>query len=509
MLTWSLPSMRMAYVSVEHSRSIKLAEQVSTSKGARLQQHLEASHVVVSVDAQLPQAQLTTRVLLTTLRRGPGTLTLVADGLTPACISELEAATAAIDADHPLRIVRRGKSWPDRAIAVHVGPNSSYAVIRIVPEGHGAHVASAATAVIRPQRAPSPLGAIYAAALGAAEVFKHSARVINSRRVLQRHLTFCPVSLSRDLAVAPDLPTRLTLDMTLIGVGAIGTGIVLLLDALGADGRLVAVDRQRYARENLGTYSLGGITEVSSAPWKVDIAQRALPRFDVTPVPDSIDKLIRSVDAGETRWSPTVLTALDSAEARRDAQRLWPDRLIDAATGDTMLGLHDHRYGVDPCLWCVFPVNRGVPSGADAIAQRLGLDVLTLADADAVLTEEHLEGKSEEQLTLLRPLVGTPMCGLAQATGLTSLDADGYMPSVPFVSLQAASLSVGRLIAAFTDCGPPVNLVQYDGLFGPQAATLAQMRRRPECICSERRSTIERVRALRRESGPGRLHARD
>ena len=491
-------------MSVEHSRAIKLAEQVSTSKGARLERHLEASDVVVSVDPELAYGQLTTHVLLTTLRRGPGNLTLIANGLRPAYINELEAAAAAIDSDRPLRVVRRGESWPERAIAVHVGPTSPHPAIRIVPEGHGAHVASAPSAVIRPQRAPSPLGAVYTAALGAAEIFKHSARVISRRRVLQRHLTFCPVALSRDLAAAPDLYARMTLDISLIGIGAIGTGIVLLLDALGAEGRLVAVDRQRYARENLGTYSLGGIVEVASQPWKVDVARRALPRFDVVTVADSVNNLLRSIDAGDARWTPTVLTALDSPEARREAQRLWPDRLIDAATGDTMLGLHDHRYGMDPCLWCVFPVNRQAPSGADAIAARLGLDVAILADADAVLTDDHLEGKSEEQLKLLRPLVGTSMCGLAHAAELSSLEADGYMPSVPFVSLQAACLSVGRLIAAYAGSSPPVNLVQYDGLFGPQAATLELMRRRPDCICIERHSTIERIRAMRRELDGGR-----
>lgn len=306
------------------------------------------------------------------------------------------------------------------------------------------------------------------------------------------------MTLSPDLYAAPDLPDRMILDLSIVGLGAIGTGITLLLEALPAEGRIVAVDRQKLGRENLGTYSLGGVSDVAGAKWKADIAAEVLKGFDVLPIHEPVDELIRAIDRREVPWSPTVLTALDSPEARRDAQRLWPDRLIDAATGETMLGLHDHRHGVDPCMWCVFPVDRQSPSGADAVAERLGLSPHALADADAVLTQRHLQGKTEEQRRLLQPHVGTPMCGLARATGLTSLGSNDYMPSVPFVSLQAACLSVGRLIAEYQGTQPSANLVQYDGLFGPQAATVQMMRWKQDCICTTRASMIEMVRQSRR-----------
>jgi hypothetical protein len=485
-------------VSIEHSRSIKFAEAVSRKRRGDLEHHLDSTTVALTVDSAMPQALLTSRVLLTTLRRGPGKLILVHDGTLPGFIAQMEELTAAIDPQRPLRIIRESEPTPAEAIRVHVGPNAPQRCIRVVPEGHGAHVASAATAAIRPRRPASPLGAVCAAALGAAEVFKHAAEVIPGRRVLQRHLRFCPVSLSPDLYAAPDLPDRMSLDISIIGLGAIGTGIALLLEALPAGGRIVAVDRQKFDRENLGTYSLGGVSHVEDAKWKVDVAAEVLRRFDVLPIHDPVDEVIRAIDRGEVPWSSTVLTALDSPEARRDAQRLWPDRLIDAATGETMLGLHDHRHGLDPCMWCVFPVDRQSPSGADAVAERLGLAPHVLADADALLTEGHLQGKTEEQKRLLQPHLGTPMCGLARATGLTRLGSDDYMPSVPFVSLQAACLSVGRLIAAYQGAQPSANLVQYDGLFGPQAATLLMMRRKRDCICTARASTIETVRQGRR-----------
>lgn len=99
---------------------------------------------------------------------------------------------------------------------------------------------------------------------------------------------------------------------------------------------------------------------------------------------------------------------------------------------------------------------------------------------------------------MLAPHLGKPVCGLAQAVGLADLGADGYQPAIPFVSLQAACLAVGRLIASQLSLRPRGNLVQYDGLIGPQATTTEEMRQRPGCICATRTTVIEQVRNRRR-----------
>ena len=443
----------------------------------------------------MPMAELTVRVLLTTLRRGLGTLVLVQRDMSNEAVDALEESVVAIDPTRPLRIERRR---PDHAtVRVHIGTESGGGAIRLVPDGYGAHVVGWRGAIVRPHRAGNPVGAIYTAALGAAEIFKYTANFVRGRRVLHGHLQFCPVTLSTDLACAPGLDGVISLDLAIVGLGAIGTGIALILSELNADGRILAVDRQRFARENVGTYSLGGPSEAAATPWKADLVAGVLTAFDVTPFRGPVEEFVRSVDAGDVRWPRFVLTALDTAEARREAQRLWPDRLIDAATGDTMLGLCDHVHGVDPCLMCVFPVRRDEPSGTELLAEWLGLPPELLASGDTVLEQYHLAGLSKEQRERLESHLGKPVCGLAQAVGLTELEAQGYMPSVPFVSLQAACLSVGRLIAQQVGLTPHANFVQYDGLIGPQAATIEKMRQRPDCYCSGRAKTIEVVRAPR------------
>jgi hypothetical protein len=480
-------------VAIEHSRGLLLAEGATGRSRSELQQALEASQIVISVGTEMPASLLTARVLLTTLRRGPGELILVRGGITATGVEDLAAAVAEVDPDRPLRV---GTSPGVTGVRLHLGADVTDA-IRVVPEGFGAHIAGHRGAVIRPDRPPNAVGAVYAAALAAAEAFKHTARVLPRRRKLHRHLSFCPVTLSSDLGAAPDLPPRPVFELALIGVGAIGTGIVLLLDSIGAQGRLLAVDHQRYGPENRGTYSVGGSAEARTTPWKTDIAIRALPHFDVIAFRDPVSELPAAIDSMSAPWLPLVLTALDTAQARRYAQRLWPDRLIDGATGDTMLGIHDHQHAIGPCLHCFFPPDNSGPTAAQRLADATGLSPERAMRGDDPLTSDDLAAMAPERQRMMQPFRGSPVCGLAQAIGLTELDAAGYQPSIPFVSLQAACLSIGRLIGS--ELGVPAvgNLVQYDALIGPRAATIEQIKPWPDCICESRRATISAVRSSR------------
>jgi len=480
---------------IEHSRPLLLTQRLTSVAESELEKHLDDFVVAVSFDPSMPQSELTTRVLLTTLRRGLGKLVLIRDGVAPESLDRIEAAVNSIDPERPLAF--GGSGSMDANLRVHIGSTSVDRSIRVVPEGYGAHIVTNSAASIDVVRPANALGAVYAAALGAAEIFKHSAQVVEGRRVIHQQMRFCPVSLSGDLQLAQDLNRHESFDVTLVGAGAIGTGIALIMSELPTGGRFLAVDDERYARENRGTYSLGGDAETQSCPLKVDMIRVALSEFDVETFPHRVEELIGSIDAKKTPWLPTVLTALDSPEARCAAQRLWPDRVIDAGTGDTMLGMSDHRYGVDPCLMCLYQAKPNEQSGVERVARALGLPAELFVDGDLLLAEEHLAGLSEEKRRRLEPHLGKPVCGLARATGLSVLDAAGFMPSVPFISLQAACLSVGRLLASRLDLRPNSNFVQYDGLIGPQTATALEMKKRTGCICSTRKATIDRIRENR------------
>jgi hypothetical protein len=68
-----------------------------------------------------------------------------------------------------------------------------------------------------------------------------------------------------------------------------------------------------------------------------------------------------------------------------------------------------------------------------------------------------------------------------------------------FVSLQAACLGIGRLIATLTGFETGANFFQYDTLLGPDPAATEMRAASPTCYCRERGDLIERVRNSRRQ----------
>jgi hypothetical protein len=189
--------MRTASVTGEHSRLLLLAQRAHrVGHRASWSKRWRKAAARSAWTLTCPAAMLTRQVLLTTLRRGPGELILERDGLSAAAADQLAAAVAAVDPGRPLSIVNRvGSAF---TVRLHVGTGDARAV-RIVPKGYGAHIVGLSTAVIRPARPGNAIGAIYTAALGAAEAFKRTARVLPGRRVLHRHPRFCPVTLTSDL----------------------------------------------------------------------------------------------------------------------------------------------------------------------------------------------------------------------------------------------------------------------------------------------------------------------
>jgi len=483
-------------VIADHSRSMKLAGDASALGLSALEQHLDKRHVVLSIDPEYPAALFSGKILMTTLRRGPGALTLMSETLSSSYIEEVEAACHAIDPDRPITVRGSQPGEAADAVRLHVGPSAR--AIRVVPDGYGAHLLSDPTVTVTPSQTPNVVGATFAAALAATEAFKYNAEVREERRIIHQRLSFCPFALSSDMSLSVPLPSSMVLDATLVGAGAIGTAIVLLIGLLPATGQMTVVDRQAFAIENVSTYSLGTREDAQRGVWKVDLAAQVLTHFDVRTVTDPVEELPTLIETGAVPWSPLVLSALDSPDGRRAAQRLWPDHLIDAQTGDSMVGFCEYHHGVDPCLICNFPVDVTAPSGASALAERLGLPPELFGAPGAVLSEAHLEGMADDARERLRPFVGRPMCALMDGS-VSDLDATDFQPSAPFVALQAACLSVARLVASFTKYDSHYNFAQYDTLIGPDRATIESMRPIRNCICQNRKATIEQVRRVFRD----------
>jgi len=486
-------------IEARHSRALRLGAGASGASESETADRLSRSHIVLSVDAHIPGAAETADVLVDTLARRPGRLTLA--GAPERIERRLIERIRRIDPD--FQVTTAPSSPSDGTLEAHIGtapdePHTPNGVrLTALPDNHGAHIASDER-LPAPLTAPSALGVMTTGALLAAEIFKHAAGVRPERMTSHHRLSFCPVTLSDDPSRAP-ARTDMSVSLALVGLGAVGTAIAQILNGLPLNGSVLLVDREALALENLGTYSAGGMADIGRP--KVQIAAELLAGFHVTKFHGDVNDVPRLIDARQLPWPRFVLSGLDSIDARHAAQRIWPDHLLDGATGDTVLGLHEVLGPGQPCLQCFLPP-RAIPrSSLVEFSESSGLTLKQLADGDRPLVLGDLEALSHDQRIRLEAHVGKPICGLAQALGLTSDDqTDHYQPSVPFVSQLAAALVVGRLIARLADPdGAHPNFVQFDALFGPQALNAESRQGRHGCYCAETRPLIETVRSSRRQ----------
>jgi hypothetical protein len=484
----------------EDSRTVRLAARAAGASESELEQRLSRAAVHVTIDPHLPGAIDCAEVLITTLQRGLGRVSLDPDRLAGAAIDRLEHAAARIRPQRPIVIGPPGPAATRIAIG---GVPGEFAV---VPDAHGARLSR--RGLPQQRRHPTMLGIVYAASLAAAEAFKEAAGIRERHCVRHQRLDFCPVTLGADLGRAKLATAGWEPIVTLAGVGAIGTAQALILGGLAETGAAVLLDRQHYTAENLGTYSLGDAADVAAETAKVALAERALRGWRHYPLTGELADAITAIDRRELPWTPIVLAGLDNHPARRDAQRLQADRLIDAATGDTVVGLRDTRPD-GPCLACMLP-----PTTRSPIETLVALGIpreLALAPGDLVVDERIIAAAPDAAArAVLTAQRGTPICGLLRAAGLSDADAGDYMPSVPFVSQQAACLGVGRLVAIATGIDAELpNFVQYDTLIGPHHAIHQRRTATPGCSCQQRAATIAQVRRERQAATASAVGTKD
>jgi hypothetical protein len=482
----------MGSVRAEDTRTVRLAARATGEPETELHRRLAAASVNVTIDTATPGALRTAQVLIATLLRGPGRVTVDPAGLPSVAREQLMRVA---------QTIRPGGALfaPAAAGSVTVAVGSGCAQIVVVPDTHGARLTCGRAREQR--RAPSMLGVVLAAALAAGEIFKLTARVSPERCQLLEDLSFCPVTLTGEPSAAAPAPDGWKPTLTLAGLGAVGTAHALILSRLSTSGHALLIDRERYAPENLGTYTLGGLEDLASATRKVDLAARALtPGWNLELHHGELATALERIDRGDLHWTPLVLAGLDNHEGRREAQLLQPERILDAGTADTVLGLRDGRPG-GPCLRCLLGAP---PARRDPIAALTALGIpsgLARAPGQAVVDEHLLASAPDARArAILDANRGTPICGLARAAGLTELSADDYMPSVPFVSQQAACLSAGRLLALATCPHADLpNFFQYDALIGPDRYIAQWRPPDPQCACQQRSAVIAQVIRERRE----------
>lgn len=477
----------------DRSRTLDLAARVAGSDPLA---DLEGTSVTVSLDTSYPGALETARILVTNLRKLPVSLSLATGSGQSAVphvwVDELVAAAAALDPLRPLHLVRS----PARDdLTVHVGPASSGAII-VVPDSHGVRLRRGGT--FPTLQGGTGLGAMVAAATATAEVFKDVLK-LNTYAYPRLHShAFDPVTLGPPGKPAPlrELPA----ETALLGCGAIGTAIAVIVDGLGIDGAITVVDPETFDEPNVFTYSLGTLHDAAQSEHKTRLVKRALPKLDVTRFEGTaLDWVARLGDSGGP-WPTTVLAGVDSVQARHEIARLHADRTFDGSTGGphgTTLSLSEARFD-GPCLRCYYP---SLPSPAVSaevlLAKETGLPLARIIRGDK-LTDDDLTPLSPDQRDRLAAYVNKPICGLVRQLNIGG-DVT-FRPSAVFVAQQAAALVVGALLRSLsnTDTGPsPTRFVQFDALLGPREGHTDTRRAAGGCVCQRDAQIIRQVRDRR------------
>jgi molybdopterin/thiamine biosynthesis adenylyltransferase len=349
----------------------------------------------------------------------------------------------------------------------------------------------------------NPIAALAAVCLGVTDVFKRLLRVVEVRGPLFDGLSFSLLTYKTGKSdPGPPLPEILHLDLLIVGVGAIGNGVIHLLSVLQTTGRAWVIDRQTFQPENLGTCLLIGPEDL--AIQKAHFAETVLsPRLQVRGFSEDLSAFRKRLGT-EVPHPALVLNGLDNIDARHEVQAMWPDLIIDGAIGAFGCQVSRHPWGEDTaCLKCLFPRETGEP--AEQVASRVtGLRPERAAQLLESVTEEDVITAPEDKRDWLKARVGKQICsvvpeGMAQSIS-TERQREGYEPSVPFVACLSACMMVTELVREVAGWGSPLEpRFQFDVLLGPANGQHFPQARKQNCECVTRQANIDKVRMQRHE----------
>ncbi len=347
----------------------------------------------------------------------------------------------------------------------------------------------------------NPVGALAASCLGVAEVFKRLIHLKETRGRLVDGLIFSLYSYRcQDGDPGPALPAELPLDILLVGAGAIGNGIIHLLDELPTSGHACVVDAQRFRDENLGTCLLIGPDDLDVA--KAIFAEKLLGRrLSASGFHEDLETFQHRLGT-EIRFPRIVLNALDDIDARHTAQKLWPDLILDGAIGDFPCQVARHHWGDDSaCIICLFRHPPG-PAAEAVASAATGLSRDRAKQADATVSEDDVRAAPADRQAWLRERIGKPICSVISEGVAQQISADRqpnrFSPSVPFVACFSACMVVAELVKFITNQSTELQTrYQFDMLTGPANGSMIPQDKRRDCECHVRQRNINTWREQR------------
>lgn len=465
---------------------------------------LNQAHIGVAWDTaatRTSEGRATLDLLIRLLARLYPTLTLLPlDVPAKDGAARLEALAKAINPRISIRRNGRGLK-----LAVVVGGTSpairTLQPIYIGSDGWVAKVSR--TAPVGSGRSTNCFGAGAAACLGAANVFRTVFNEQLGKPPLDDSLEFSLLDPNlRDCALPNPSTKQIDVgNVHIVGLGAIGNGILWALGRSDVRGEFHVIDKERIDLGNLQRYVMA-LRSDEDAP-KSAIASRTLKGRGRRVVP--YDKTWAEVLDGVEDWRfDQVLVALDSAEDRIALQASVPRWIANGWTrgGEAGLSVHEELGGDTACLACLYIATGPAPAEDKIIADALGIsDVMEVRrrlDVGIPLDEDFLFRIAQAKgvpIERLRPFLGKAIrdfymrgvCGgqLLEFT-VGNQQLVGEVP-MAFQSAFAGIMVAGQLVARQIGRRGSPNLTQVD-LLRRFPDVPGQWRRKvpdSRCICRD------------------------
>jgi hypothetical protein len=353
------------------------------------------------------------------------------------------------------------------------------------------------------------IGAHGAAALAASQVFAR-ALPLDPRRAGPSPMTHFSLLDYRADGVNPLLDRLPAIKGALLaGSGAVGEACVDTLVGIAISGDLAVADSGFVDDPtNLNRSVLANERDLVEVTPKVELAVRRARGTEliIDPLESPIAGVITDVESGARPMPHIVLSALDNRPARWELQSLWPDLVLEGATGGSMAQIFRHAHGEETaCLRCLHPDDDGHagPSYLDRMAELTGLATerlrVGLDDAGDRLTKADLADATPAARELLAQHVGRDVCGfLSEVERLLPQRTNVPQLSVAFSSYLAGVFLAGELVKASSGLRSslvgrfqmdPLAILTPDGPFLQRASRT--------CFCQQRRRTVTSIRRRR------------
>jgi molybdopterin/thiamine biosynthesis adenylyltransferase len=380
----------------------------------------------------------------------------------------------------------------------------------ILANGWVARCTSGATALSMPTDQDNPVSCMLAASFGVTEVFKRVYSVPTSVAAPTEDVAFSLFELDSVFnGYGPALPGSISLPSTLVlGAGAIGNGLVLLLSQLALHGSVLLMDKQNFGTENYGTCTLLDFAEWIGKPKANMLADwlRSNSALEVQGEKSTIEGALN--EHGSNPPVDLVINGLDDVGARRAVQKLWPSLLVDGAINSAGAAVvtYSTNHRELACLRCTFPDSDGDAGAMQAKATGLHRSSLK-GDHNRLITDDDIAMADEPRREWLREQQreGQTVCSTitngitAERLGL-KLEKN-FRPSVPFVATASAALVIAQVLR--TLLWPEQKFVhqfQFPSLFvAPGTGVRVRRFASPDCECTKNSTLIDTIIARRKE----------